>query len=180
MIGICMTNKISDTDCDTFLGSISSNTFLRIFYTGIIPHLQGTATMLREENLLLPFSFENSHLYILILYTYDSLPNQVNAMVTLYTLIWESISLILGRNTGYPEVFYFLHCCRQIPVKYLDLATIASLHIFFNSLFTLILIFYTLCSEIMRSSYNKPQKKMRILSYHLTITLAPWWIIHNI
>jgi hypothetical protein len=105
-----------------------------------------------------------------------SLPEQVNVMVMLYTLIRKSIGLILSRNTGLMSFLCFLHLCRQIPVKYLDLPTTASLQIFSNSLFTLILIFNTPCCEIMRS-YNKPQKKMRILSDYLTILLGPWWII---
>lgn len=50
----------------------------------------------------------NSHLYLLILYTYDSLPKQVKIVVTLYTLIWEAINLNLDRNTDYPEVFCLL------------------------------------------------------------------------
>jgi hypothetical protein len=64
-----------------------------MFYTEIIPHL------------LLPPSFEHSHLYILILYAYATITELVNIIVSLYTCIREAIGLNLGLYAAYPEFF---------------------------------------------------------------------------
>jgi hypothetical protein len=117
MIGVCTTNRISNTVCDTFIRSMS---YFKYFFKNILyrkcTFFAGYSHFFEGKELATTI-FLNSHLYILILYTYDTLPEQVKVVVKLYTLIWEVIGLNLGLNTGYPEVFHLFPQSLQAKVQ---------------------------------------------------------------